>query len=151
VTSGLFPASADWTATSSNTSITGDAGVISLAAESDAAADDGVWWDAAVTNFLVGHADGTFHPSSAFADATLQAMTECILPRELGTSLTQTGTNIYGGDQISLRTREQPAAACGGPLERRRRRRRVQCRSQRRRRHQRFDASGARAVRLLSA
>jgi hypothetical protein len=97
----LFPASADWTATSSNTSITGAAGVISLAAESDAAADDGVWWDAAgVSNFLVGHADGTFHPSSAFADATLQAMTECILPRELGTSLTQTGTNIYGGDRF---------------------------------------------------
>jgi hypothetical protein len=58
-----------------------------------------VWWDAGnVSNFLVGHADGTFHPSSAFADATLQAMTECILPRQLGTSLTQTGTNIYGGD-----------------------------------------------------
>jgi hypothetical protein len=97
----LFPASADWTATSSNTSITGAAGVISLAAESDAAADDGVWWAAGnVSNFLVGHADGTFHPSSAFADATLQAMTECILPRELGTSLTQTGTNIYGGDRF---------------------------------------------------
>jgi hypothetical protein len=97
----LFPASADWTATSSNTSITGAAGVISLAAESDAAADDGVWWAAAgVSNFLVGHADGTFHPSSAFADATLQAMTECTLPRQLGTSLTQTGTNIYGGDRF---------------------------------------------------
>jgi hypothetical protein len=59
-----------------------------------------VWWDAAATNvqLLVAHEDGTFHPSSAFADATLQAMTECILPRQLGTSLTQTGTNIYGGD-----------------------------------------------------
>jgi hypothetical protein len=97
----LFPASADWTATSSNTSITGASGVISLAAESDAAADDGVWWAAAATNvFLVAHEDGTFHPSSAFADATLQAMTECILPRELGTSATQTGTNIYGGDRF---------------------------------------------------
>jgi hypothetical protein len=97
----LFPASADWTATSSNTSITGAAGVISLAAESAAAADDGVWWAAGgVSNYLVAHADGTFHPSSAFADATLQAMTECILPRELGTSLTQTGTNIYGGDRF---------------------------------------------------
>jgi hypothetical protein len=97
----LFPASADWTATSSNTSITGAAGVISLAAESDAAADDGVWWAAGgVSNYLVAHADGTFHPSSAFADATLQAMTECILPRQLGTSLTQTGTNIYGGDRF---------------------------------------------------
>jgi hypothetical protein len=97
----LFPASADWTATSSNTSITGDAGVISLAAETPPGDDDGVWWDAAATNvFLVAHEDGTFHPSSAFADATLQAMTECILPRELGTSATQTGTNIYGGDRF---------------------------------------------------
>jgi hypothetical protein len=98
----LFPASADWTATSSNTSITGAAGVISLAAETAPGDDDGVWWAAAgVCNFLLRHADGTFHPSSAFADATLQAMTECILPRELGTSLTQTGTNIYGGDSFS--------------------------------------------------
>jgi hypothetical protein len=53
-----------------------------------------------IANYLVAHADGTFHPSSAFADATLQAMTECILPRQLGTSLTQTGTNIYGGDRF---------------------------------------------------
>jgi hypothetical protein len=97
----LFPASADWTATSSNTSITGAAGVISLAAESAAAADDGVWWAAAGTsNFLVAHADGTFHPSSEFSDATLQAMTECMIPRQLGTSASQTGTNIYGGDRF---------------------------------------------------
>jgi hypothetical protein len=97
----LFPASADWTATSSNTSITGAAGVISLAAETAPGDDDGVWWAAAAANaFLVAHEDGTFHPSSAFADATLQAMTECILPRELGTSATQTGTNIYGGDRF---------------------------------------------------
>jgi hypothetical protein len=97
----LFPASADWTATSSNTSITGASGVISLAAETAPGDDDGVWWAAGATNvFLVAHEDGTFHPSSAFADATLQAMTECILPRELGTSATQTGTNIYGGDRF---------------------------------------------------
>jgi hypothetical protein len=97
----LFPASADWTATSSNTSITGAAGVISLAAESAAAADDGVWWAAAGTsNFLVAHANGTFHPSSEFSDATLQAMTECMIPRQLGTSASQTGTNIYGGDRF---------------------------------------------------
>jgi hypothetical protein len=149
----LFPASADWTATSSNTSITGDAGVISLAAESDAAADDGVWWDAAVTNvFLVAHEDGTFHPSSAFADATLQAMTECILPRELGTSATQTGTNIYGGDRFRYARVNNLLPRVGGYLDRRRQRRRVQCPSQ-----QHLAASvsgtdvGARAVRLLSA
>jgi hypothetical protein len=97
----LFPASGDWTATSSNTSITGAAGVISLAAESGAAADDGVWWAAAgISNFLVAHTGGTFHPSSKFSDATLRAMTECLLPRELGTSGTQTSTNIFGGDRF---------------------------------------------------
>jgi hypothetical protein len=97
----LFPASADWTATTSNTSITGAAGVISLAAETGPGDDDGVWWaSGGVSNYLVAHTGGTFHPSSAFANATLQAMTECMAPRELGTSLTQTGTNIYGGDRF---------------------------------------------------
>jgi hypothetical protein len=131
----LFPASADWTATSSNTSITGDAGVISLAAESDAAADDGVWWDAAATNvFLVAHEDGTFHPSSAFADATLQAMTECILPRELGTSGTQTGTNIYGGDRFRYARVNNLLPRVGGGWATAPRRR-VQCQSRPRRLH----------------
>jgi len=97
----LFPTSGDWTATSSNTSITGEAGVISLAAETAPGDDDGVWWAAAaVNNFLVAHAGGTFHPSSGFSDATLRAMTESMLPRELGTALTQTGTNIFGGDRF---------------------------------------------------
>jgi hypothetical protein len=97
----LFPASGDWTATSSNTSITGAAGVLSLAAETAPGDDDGVWWAASATNvFLVPHADGTFHPSSEFSDATLRAMTECLLPRELGTSGTQTSTNIFGGDRF---------------------------------------------------
>jgi hypothetical protein len=60
-----------------------------------------VWWAASATNvFLVPHADGTFHPSSGFSDATLRAMTECLLPRELGTSGTQTSTNIFGGDRF---------------------------------------------------
>jgi len=35
-----------------------------------------------------------------FSDATLRAMTETMLPRELGTSLSQTSTNIYGGDRF---------------------------------------------------
>jgi hypothetical protein len=97
----LFPTSGDWTATSSNTSITGEAGVISLAAETAPGDDDGVWWAAAaVNNFLVAHAGGTFHPSSGFSDATLRAMTESMLPRKLGTALTQTGTNIFGGDRF---------------------------------------------------
>jgi len=97
----LFPASGDWTATSSNTSITGAAGVISLAAETAPGDDDGVWFAAAgASNFLVAHSGGTFHPSSSFSNATRQAMTETLLPRQLGTSGTQTGTNIFGGDRF---------------------------------------------------
>jgi hypothetical protein len=97
----LFPVSGDWTATSSNTSITSEAGVISLAAETAPGDDDGVWWAAAgASNYLVAHAGGTFHPSSSFSNATRQAMTETLLPRELGTSGSQTGTNIFGGDRF---------------------------------------------------
>jgi len=111
----LFPASGDWTATSSNTSITGDAGVISLVAETAPADDDGVWWAEASTNhFLVPHADGTFHPSSGFSDATLRAMTECLLPRELGTSGTQTSTNILGGDRFRSRRINNMLPLVGG-------------------------------------
>lgn len=97
----LFPSSADWVATSSNTSITGAAGVLSLAAETAPGDDDGVWWAAGGTShFLVPDAAGTFHPNTAFANATLRAMTECMLPREDGTDSTQTGTNIFGGDRF---------------------------------------------------
>ena len=97
----LFPSSADWVATSSNTSITGAAGVISLIAETAPGDDDGVWWAAAgASNFLVGNGGSTFHPTSNFSSATKRAMTESLLPRQLGTSSTQTGTNIYGGDRF---------------------------------------------------
>ena len=95
----LFPASAAWTNTTGNASITGATGVISLIAESSASADDGIWFGSgAATQYLVAHTGGTFHPSSAFASATKRAMTETMIPRQLGTSGTQTGTNIYGGD-----------------------------------------------------
>lgn len=94
----LFPASGNWTATTGNASITGATGVVSLAAESTANADDGVWWTSAGSTYLVAHANGTFHPSANFSNATKRAMTECLLPRELGTSGTQTSTNIFGGD-----------------------------------------------------
>jgi hypothetical protein len=112
----LFPTSGDWTATSSNTSITDAAGVLSLAAESGAAADDGVWWAEALVNsyFLAPDADGTFHPSSGFSDATLRAMTECLLPRELGTSGTQTSTNIFGGDRFYNRRLNNMLPRVGG-------------------------------------
>lgn len=96
----LFPSSADWTATTGNASITGAAGVISLSAESAPAADDGIWFGSAGWSYLVAHSGGTFHPSSTFASATKRAMTECLIPRELGTSGSQTSTNIFGGDGV---------------------------------------------------
>jgi len=112
----LFPTSGDWTATSSNTSITGAAGVLSLAAETAPGDDDGVWWAEALVNsyFLAPDADGTFHPSSGFSDATLRAMTECLLPRELGTTGTQTSTNIFGGDRFYNRRLNNMLPVVGG-------------------------------------
>jgi hypothetical protein len=112
----LFPTSGDWTATSSNTSITGAAGVLSLAAETAPGDDDGVWWAEALVNsyYLAPDADGTFHPSSGFSDATLRAMTECLLPRELGTSGTQTSTNIFGGDRFGNRRLNNMLPHVGG-------------------------------------
>ena len=96
----LFPGSGDWTATTGNASITSATGVLSLAAQSAPAADDGIWWGADNWAYLVPHAGGTYHPSSAFSNATKRAMTGCLLPRELGTSATQTATNIFGGDGL---------------------------------------------------
>lgn len=96
----LFPSSAAWTNTTGNASITGATGVLSLAAESAPAADDGIWFGSAGWSYLVPHTGGTFHPSSSFSDATLRAMTETLIPRELGTSGTQTSTNIFGGDGV---------------------------------------------------
>jgi hypothetical protein len=117
----LFPSSADWVATSSNTSITGAAGVLSLAAETAPGDDDGVWWAAAnTTHFLVPDAAGTFHPNTAFANATLRAMTECMLPREDGTDSTQTGTNIFGGDRFFSARVNNLVPRAGGELGRRR-------------------------------
>jgi hypothetical protein len=111
----LFPSSGEWTSTTGNASITGATGVLSLDAESGAAADDGIWWDTTVTShYLVPHADGTFHPSSEFSDATLRAMTECMLPRELGTSGSQTSTNIFGGDRFRSDVQNDLLPSVGG-------------------------------------
>ena len=96
----LFPSSANWTNSTGNASITGATGVLSLAAESSAGADDGIWFGSAGWSYLVPHANGTFHPSANFSNATRRAMTECLIPRELGTSATQTSTNIFGGDGV---------------------------------------------------
>jgi hypothetical protein len=96
----LFPSSAEWTNTTGNASITGATGVLSLAAESAAGADNGIWFGSAGWSYLVPHSGGTFHPSANFSNATRRAMTECLIPRELGTSASQTSTNIFGGDGV---------------------------------------------------
>jgi hypothetical protein len=92
----------NYTTISSNAGITGAANVISLAAD---VADDGVWWtDASAWIYLIPDVGGTYHPSSTWAaNATRKAMAECGLPREAGTSLTQTSTNIFGGDGLYRR------------------------------------------------
>ncbi len=94
----LFPSSANWTNSTGNVSITGAAGVLSLAAQSSAGADDGIWFGSNGWSYLVPHANGAFHPSANFSNATRRAMTECLIPRELGTSTAQTIDNIFGGD-----------------------------------------------------
>lgn len=87
----------DYTTVSSNSDITGAANVISLAVD---AADDGVWWGATDGwAYLVPNSGGTYHPSSTWAaNATRKAMAELGLPRQDGTSESQTSTNIFGGD-----------------------------------------------------
>lgn len=96
----MLPGSAAWSSISSNNDIRAAAGLISLAAESTASADDGIWHTAAnAWTYLQAATNGTFHPSSTWAaNATRRAMTECGIPRELGTTVTQVGTNHFGGD-----------------------------------------------------
>ena len=97
----ILPDTVAWSTIASNNNIRSAAGLISLAAESAPAADDGIWHTAANTwAYLQPDAGGTFHDDLSTASATQRAMTECGIPRELGTTNTQgsTGTNIYGGD-----------------------------------------------------
>jgi hypothetical protein len=98
----LLPSSVAWSTIASNNAIRAAAGLISLAAESTASADDGIWHTAAnAYAYLQPDAGGTFHPSSTWAaNATRRAMAECGIPRQLGTNNTQgtTGVNIFGGD-----------------------------------------------------
>jgi hypothetical protein len=64
--------------------------------------DNGVWWtDANAFVYMIPAVGGTYHPVSSWADeSTRQAMTECLLPREAGTSTSQTSTNHFGGDGL---------------------------------------------------
>lgn len=95
----MLPDSVAWSTIASNANIRSAAGLISLVAESAPAADDGIWHtNANAYTFLQAATGGTFHDDLATASATLKAMTECGIPRELGTTVAQVGTNIYGGD-----------------------------------------------------
>lgn len=103
----------DYTTVSSNAGITGAANVISLAVD---AADDGVWWGATDGwTYLVPNTGGTFHPSSTWAgNATRKAMAELGLPRQAGTSTSQTSTNIFGGDGLYRYHRSDLLPRVGG-------------------------------------
>lgn len=87
----------DYTTVSSNTNITSAPNVITLAVNS---LDDGIWWgNDNAWSYLIPDVSGTYYHSSTWgANATRKAMAECGLPRQAGTSGTQTSTNIFGGD-----------------------------------------------------
>jgi hypothetical protein len=93
--------SVDWGTISSNANIL-SAATVSLIAE---VSDNGVWWtDANAWIYMIPAIGGTYHPVSSWSgEPTRQAMTECLLAREAGTSLSQTSTNHFGGDGLFRR------------------------------------------------
>lgn len=114
----LFSGEDDWTAVNANSGITGAANKITLMAESAANADDGVWWtSAAAYTYLVPHSGGTWHPASRFGEATigatLRALTESGIPRQLGTGASAP-TNLFGGDGLYVFHRSDLLPAVGG-------------------------------------
>jgi|688.fasta_scaffold14032_16 hypothetical protein len=93
--------SVGWNTINSNANIL-SASTVSLIAN---VSDNGVWWtDANAWIYMIPAIGGTYHPASSWSgEATRQAMTECLLPREPGTSTTQTRTNRFGGDGLVRR------------------------------------------------
>ena len=93
--------SVDWRAISSNSNILSSA-TVSLIAD---VSDNGVWWTSAnAWIYMIPAIGGTYHPVNSWSgEPTRQAMTECLLPRQAGTSLTQTSTNHFGGDGLFRR------------------------------------------------
>jgi hypothetical protein len=102
-----------WNQATSNSMIANINNSTPLAAE---VSDNGIWWtDANAYTYLVPHSGGTFHPVSSWADEpTRRLMSELGLPRELGTSLTQTSTNIFGGDGLFRRHTNDLLPRAGG-------------------------------------
>jgi hypothetical protein len=93
--------SADWNAINSNGDILA-ADTVSMIAD---ASDNGIWWsDANAWIYMVPAIGGTYHPVSSWTgEPTRQAMTECLLPRQAGTSGSQSSTNHFGGDGLYRR------------------------------------------------
>jgi hypothetical protein len=99
--------SVDWGTISSNGTAAGgimNAGTAKVQLIADVS-DNGVWWtDASAYVYMIPAVGGTYHPASSWSgEATKQAMTECLLPRQSGTSATQTSTNHFGGDGLFRR------------------------------------------------
>jgi hypothetical protein len=96
--------SVGWNTISSNANIL-SASTVSLIADANATNDNGVWWtDANAWIYMIPAIGGTYFPSGAWSgNPTRQAMTECLLPRFAGTSVTQTSTNHFGGDGLYRR------------------------------------------------
>jgi len=96
--------SVGWNTISSNANIL-SASTVSLIADANATNDNGVWWtDANAWIYMIPAIGGTYFPSGTWSgNPTRQAMTECLLPRFAGTSVTQTSTNHFGGDGLYRR------------------------------------------------
>jgi hypothetical protein len=90
--------SVDWNEINSNSDILA-ASTLNLVLDDT---DNGVWWSNVNSwAYLIPDAGGTYHPSSSWpGEPTRQAMAECLLPRQAGTSTTQSSTNIFGGDGL---------------------------------------------------
>jgi len=108
----LYPASLAWSAVSEIGDITGATGVISLIADTN---NDGIWWDNAVSqgnpaiwkHLQPRTPNGPWHPTASFIDSnaaqvTKRAMTDCLIPTELGAfadeSTGAVANNNFGGD-----------------------------------------------------
>ena len=104
--------SVDWGSISSNANILSSA-TVSLIAD---VSDNGVWWtDASAWIYMIPAIGGTYHPVGSWSgETTRQAMTECLLPREAGTSVTQTSTNHFGGDGLYRRHLNDVLPLVGG-------------------------------------
>jgi hypothetical protein len=110
--------SVDWGTISSNGTAAGgimNAGTAKVELIANVS-DNGVWWpDVNAWIYMIPAVGGTYHPASSWSgEATRQVMTECLLPRQSGTSTTQTSTNHFGGDALYRRHLDDLLPRAGG-------------------------------------